>query len=115
MPINRSGFTLIELLVAIVLVAIGVLAAVASSAVIVREEDQGKSAAIAASVAANRLEWLRSHPCRPESGYTTGVKGISESWVSMPSASSVRDLSDSVSFAVAGTKHVFVLHARAWC
>ena len=116
MPLNRQpGFTLIEVLVAIVLVAIGVLAAVGSSAVIVREQDAGHSATLAASIALNRMESLRSHPCAPENGYALSARRMEEWWVSTPAGSGARTLSDSVVFLTAGTPHVFVLHAQAWC
>ena len=110
-----SGFTLIEVLVAIVLVAIGVLAAVGSSAVIVREQDNGRAATLAAAIAVNRLESLRSHPCGQESGTAPAPKGMVEWWTEAPSSAGVRTLSDSVSFATAGTARVFVLRAQAWC
>ena len=114
-PISRPGFTLVELLVAIVLVAIGALAAVTSSAVIVREQDDGRAAAVAASAALNRLEWLRSRPCILETGHAEGAKGISEWWASTPPSPEIRRLSDSVVFVAAGRPRVFVLSAQAWC
>ena len=112
---SRAGFTLIELLVALVLVAIGVLATVAASAVIVREQDDGHTMALAAEVAVNRLEWLRSHGCSQEAGSAAGAKGVSEWWASTTAFAGVRSLSDSVAFATGGTQRLFVLRAEAWC
>jgi len=83
---NEKGFTLVELLVAVVILAVGVLALVGSSASVTRMIGSGKHTTNATLVAERRLEALRyqalgSSPlCSAlASGTATGT-GYSEQW-----------------------------------
>src|SRR5690349_5747606 len=112
---SAAGFTLVEVLVAIVLVTIGVLATAATSALVVRESDEGRTLALVIAVAANRLEELRSRGCVSENGQGAGPRGLTERWSSGIIAPSIRDLRDSVTYSVAGAPHVIVLVSRVPC
>ncbi|HET6345602.1 MAG TPA: prepilin-type N-terminal cleavage/methylation domain-containing protein, partial [Myxococcota bacterium] len=55
----RAGFTLVEVLVAVVVLGIGVLALVGSSAMVTRMIGRGQMGTRAAQVASKRLDSLR--------------------------------------------------------
>lgn len=78
---RRSGFTIIEVIVAIVLISTAVIALASSSAVILRNMTSSKQATIAASVASDRLEMLRSYNrCARLRDSTVTTRGIKEQW-----------------------------------
>jgi prepilin-type N-terminal cleavage/methylation domain-containing protein len=56
---NRQGFTIAEVLVAIVMLSIGVMALVGSSAMVTRMVGQGRTATFAGQMATARVERLR--------------------------------------------------------
>lgn len=58
-PSSRRGFTLLEVMVAVVLLTVGVLALVSSSAMVSRMIGKGRGATVAVQVGAARLERLR--------------------------------------------------------
>ena len=60
---SRDGFTLIEMVLALVLVAFGLLALSATSAIVTREVGAAGKRVAAAVVARNRVEWLVLTPC----------------------------------------------------
>lgn len=79
---RRGGFTIIEVIVAIVLISTAVVALASSSAVILRNMTSSKQATIAAAVASDRLEMLRSYNrCARIRDSSTTTRGISERWV----------------------------------
>jgi prepilin-type N-terminal cleavage/methylation domain-containing protein len=112
---NRLGFTMIELLVALVLTGVGIVATLATSAVVVREADEGRTGSIAVSTAANRLEWLRSHACIAENGRAAGPHGLTEAWSATLQPGSLRELEDSTTFMIAGSDRTLVLRSRTPC
>ena len=57
------GFTLIELMLAVVLVAVGLLATLATAALVTRMIARGQRASAAATFAAQRLERLHATGC----------------------------------------------------
>ncbi len=86
----RRGFTIIEVMVAVVVLMIGVLALISSSATVNRMLGEGRRVTEAVQVAQARIEYLRQQAYRPDvarcshanfaSGSTiTGV--INESWI----------------------------------
>jgi Tfp pilus assembly protein PilV len=84
-PRARSGFTVVEAIVAIVMLAAGVLALVSSSVVVLNEMTVGSQNAIAASVAAQRLELLRSYnSCALMVAGADTNRGMAESWEVTP-------------------------------
>jgi type II secretion system protein I len=83
---NERGFTLVELLVAVVILAVGILALVGSTASVTRMIGSGKHTTNATLVAERRLEALRHQALGSTplcgtlaSGSATGV-GYSERW-----------------------------------
>ena len=58
-PHSRRAFTLVEVMVAVILLTVGVLALVGSSAMVSRMIGKGRGATVAAQVATARLEQLR--------------------------------------------------------
>lgn len=88
MRASRRGFTVAESLVAIVVLTVGVLALVGSSAQTVRMIGQGRHATLAAMAAAGRIERLRhlAGSTRPSCtspewrSDSAGGGGVSERW-----------------------------------
>lgn len=84
----EKGFTLAEVAVALVLLAVGVLALVGSSAMVARMIGQGRQATVVAQVATARMEWLRqlagsTSPRCTHPWFATGsaaAAGITERW-----------------------------------
>ncbi|HEU4827629.1 MAG TPA: prepilin-type N-terminal cleavage/methylation domain-containing protein [Gemmatimonadales bacterium] len=56
---NRQGFTVVEVLVAIMVLGVGILALVGSSALVSRMIGEGKRATYAAQIAQRRIEAFR--------------------------------------------------------
>src|SRR5262249_25131852 len=109
-----SGFSLVELLVAVVLVAVGLLALVQTSAVVVRRRNEARAREAAVSTAATRVEQLLSSPCAAAEG-ASDARAASETWTSRVNGTT-RDVSDSVSFGRSAlSSHVFVLRTRTSC
>jgi prepilin-type N-terminal cleavage/methylation domain-containing protein len=91
LPVRR-GFTLAEVMVALVLLTLGVMALVGSSAMVSRMIGKGRSSTIAVQVATARIERLRRiaastiprciSPQFASDSTTTG--GVSERWVVAP-------------------------------
>ena len=90
----RVGFTLIEVLVAILVLGVGVLALVGTSAGVTRMIGRGKVETRAAQAASNRMETLRlsaeaTSPRCADPGFASGGPvlsgGMTESWLVPPS------------------------------
>ena len=95
----RSGFTLVEVPIAFLVLVVGVLALVGSSAMVSRMIGRGRHSTTLAHTAGARVEWLRglasatSPPC-VGAGFTTGAAvsdRVDERW-EVPSAGSVRQI-----------------------
>ena len=56
---NQGGFTLVEVMIAVILLGVGVMALVSSSAMATRMIGRGKESTMAAQVGAARLDSLR--------------------------------------------------------
>jgi Tfp pilus assembly protein PilV len=112
----RHGFTLIETLVALILLEIGMLALLATSATAARDLAIAHRAVRAQSLARNRLELLWAGACaQPSTGHAVGYHGFIESW-SVEAAGSQRAISAAVSFALPGGKsRVVTLRAATVC
>ena len=100
MRARKYGFTVAEVLVAVVVLTVGVLALVGSSALMSRMIGRGRHATIAAMLAASRLERLRlvarstSPPCTaPEwQGGSAVEAGVLQSWEILDPAGVARRL-----------------------
>ncbi|MBA3893069.1 MAG: hypothetical protein H0X69_05165 [Gemmatimonadales bacterium] len=100
MRARKYGFTVAEVLVAVVVLTVGVLALVGSSAYMSRMIGRGRHATVAAMLAASRLERLRlvarstSPPCTaPEwQGGSAAEAGVLQSWEMLDPAGVARRL-----------------------
>ena len=79
---TRSGFTIVEVIVSIMVVSVGFLALLATTANTTRTLTRGRNADIAAVFAANRLESLRLTACTVRvNGADTLFRG--STWISI--------------------------------
>jgi prepilin-type N-terminal cleavage/methylation domain-containing protein len=112
MNYRERGFTLIEVMLAVVLLTIGVMALVGSSALVSRMIGKGKESTIAVQVATARFEKLRTiaastaTPCSA-AGFVSGsasgspaTGGVAEAWTvgPAPAAGSGRDVTVYVTY-----------------
>lgn len=108
---NRQGFTIVEVLVAMVVLSVGVMALVGSSALVTRMIGTGQHSTRAVQVAEQRLERLRQRarstpvPCANlANGITTATTdGMNESYsvtADVAGAIPVRTLTSSVTYRV---------------
>jgi Tfp pilus assembly protein PilV len=111
---SRDGFTLVELLVAVLLIDVGVLAMVAGTGLIVRRQNAMRTRALAAQIAANRIQLLESGGCEALTASAT-QPGITERFSADPMANGLRDLRDSVSFTIDGAPRAVVIRSRMSC
>jgi len=111
---SRRGFTLVELLVAVLLIDVGVLAMVSATTLLVRRQLGLRTRVVASQLAANRLQHLLASPCTSTTGVATS-EGVTEHWSATLLPSSMRDLRDSVVFAIDGTERSVVLRSRSSC
>ena len=118
-----SGFTLVEVLVAIVVLGIGIVALVGSSAMVTRMIGRGKVETRAAQVASRRLETLRlaaysTSPRCTAAGFATGgpvtTSGVTESWV-VPAAGKVRSVQVNVTYRTVQGSRTASLQTRIEC
>ncbi|HEY4133017.1 MAG TPA: prepilin-type N-terminal cleavage/methylation domain-containing protein [Gemmatimonadaceae bacterium] len=111
----RRGFTLVELLVAVVILNVGLLALVGGSAALVRRHAALRARSVASRTAAAGLARLAVSPCGATSGSVARSDGGTESWFVDARDHRVRDIADSVTYAVAGGQGTVALHSRAAC
>lgn len=77
----RRGFTIVEAIVAIIMLAMGVLAMVSSSTVVLRQMTVASQQGVAATVTAERMESLRSYDLCSQIVSGSGTnRGMTESW-----------------------------------
>jgi prepilin-type N-terminal cleavage/methylation domain-containing protein len=116
------GFTLVEVLLALVLLVVGVLALVGSSALVSRMIGQGRQVTLAAQAATGRLEWLRqlarssSPPCTdPRFGSDdSAASGVNLRWM-VPGAGTVRQVVLAVEYRIPGGMAQDTLLAALLC
>jgi type IV pilus assembly protein PilV len=112
---NRGGFTLIEVMVAIIILSVGVLGLISTSALVTRMIGRGNMTTKATQLAQTRLEILRQQALSStpscsslgSSGTATGPSGMSEAWtVTTPSGTTnLRQFSVTVTYPIAkGTR-----------
>lgn len=112
---RRSGFTLIELVLALVLVAFGLLALVATSALVTREVGSAGTRVAAALAARNRAEWLVVTPCASlVGGAVTHPRGVREWWTVERNGNTVL-LRDSVVITTPSGPKALVLQSGRVC
>jgi Tfp pilus assembly protein PilV len=79
---TEAGFTIVEILIAIVVLTVGILGMVTTSALVTRMIARGQRTAVAAEFAAQRFERLRVTGCANQAGgVDTLMRG--SAWVSI--------------------------------
>jgi prepilin-type N-terminal cleavage/methylation domain-containing protein len=120
---KEGGFTLVEVLIAVVVLGIGVIALVGSSALVTRMVGRGRSETLAAQAANQRIETLRALAYSTTTlctagGFASGgpvtTNGIRERWI-VSVAGKVASVSDTVTHRVARGTHKDVLTTRIEC
>lgn len=119
---ERGGFTLIEVIIAIVVLAVGVMALLGSSAMVTRMIGAGKHSTQAVEVATRRLENLRriAYSTTPRctdgnfaSGTATGP-GYTEAWT-VQANGVARTVADTVTYTTTRGSSVIGLETRILC
>jgi len=111
----RSGFTLLEALIALVIINVGLLALVASTAVLIRQTGEVRARSAAVRTAANRLQQLGATTCAPISGSAAGAFSIRETWSIEVQQGGVRELFDSVTYTTPSGPRSVVLRTKLPC
>ena len=112
---SERGFTIIEILLAIVVLSVGVMALVGSSALATRMIGRGNKSSEVAQVALARAELLRTYAAQTSPGCTnanvksdssTTASGIGEKWTLLGAAGdNTRDVRMTFSYRVpSGTR-----------
>ena len=119
----QGGFTIIEVMIALVVLSVGVLALLGSSAMVTRMIGAGRHSTEAVEVANSRMEQLRraaystTPPCTHAqfAGGTSSGTGFTETWVITAAPNDVRVVSDTVTYATTRGQRPFVLTTRILC
>jgi len=111
----RRGFTLIEALIALVLFEFGMLALVATNALIARDLAAFKRRASAHALASQRVELLRARACDAPAAGVADSAGFVETWT-VAVQGSHSSIVDSVAFALPrGRQSSVVVRASLLC
>ena len=120
---SSSGFSLVEVLVAIVVLGVGIVALVGSSAMVTRMIGRGKVETRAAQVASRRIETLRmaaysTSPRCTAVGFANGgpvtTSNVTESWV-VPTVGKVRSVQVNVTYRTVQGTRTASLQTRIEC
>jgi prepilin-type N-terminal cleavage/methylation domain-containing protein len=120
---SSAGFSLVEVLVAIVVLGVGIVALVGSSAMVTRMIGRGKVETRAAQVASRRLETLRlaaysTSPRCTAAGFANGgpvtTSIVTESWV-VPTVGKVRSVQVNVTYRTVQGSRTASLQTRIEC
>jgi Tfp pilus assembly protein PilV len=112
----RAAFTLLELLVALVLLDVGLLALVGTSAAVARSLAGAAAGSRALDLASARIERTLASPCRgPAAGMATPMPGAVEWWTDRPEPNGGRTVSDSVVVTTARGIRIVALHTAGRC
>jgi hypothetical protein len=111
---NRGGFTIAEVLVAVVMLTVGVMALVGSSAMVTRMVGGGRISTYSNQTVTARIEWLRqiaastATPCTSGSWKTDSALtgNINEKWRIVDNSGNSRRVQITLRYPVArGTAH----------
>jgi prepilin-type N-terminal cleavage/methylation domain-containing protein len=112
---RRQGFTLVELMVSVMMLSVGLLGLVSSSAAVAQMVGKAGRQSVASRVAETRFEKLRSSDCTAVTGGSDAARpGIQESWIvqRMPRAVIV---TDSVRYSDRGVARSFAFQSVIPC
>jgi prepilin-type N-terminal cleavage/methylation domain-containing protein len=119
--VSRGGFTIIEVLIAIVVLAIGIIALVGSSASSTRMIGRGRSATRAVQAATERMEILRADAYRttPDctalaNGSDSASTGVVTTWT-ITGAGTLRVVQVISSYRVPGRRKADTLTTQIRC
>jgi prepilin-type N-terminal cleavage/methylation domain-containing protein len=122
---DEGGFTIVEVLMAMVILTIGLVALVGSSAMVTRMVGRGKTSTIAAQVAQARLDTLRfiasktPTPCASaqftSSAAVQTTQGVRESWTVHPASGGSRRVDAIVAYNTARGSHADTLTTFISC
>jgi len=94
----RGGFSLVELVVATMIMSIGVLGLVSTSAVVSRMMGNAAQQTRAAAIAQTRFERLRSLRCNLLASGSSTTTGFTERWAVAQQSGGLYDVVDTVSY-----------------
>jgi prepilin-type N-terminal cleavage/methylation domain-containing protein len=98
-PRVRAGFTMPELMIAIILISVGLLSLARGAVGVLRQMRWGNQSALAAIVATQRMETIRSQGCNViGTGGTATTRGLSEKWVINPINGKAQAVIESVTY-----------------
>jgi prepilin-type N-terminal cleavage/methylation domain-containing protein len=121
---SEQGFTIIEILLAVVVLSVGVMALVGSSALATRMIGRGSMTSQVAQVASARAELLRTYAAQTSPGCTNGniangsatTSRISESWtVGGAAGDATRDVTMTFTYKVPGGTRSDVMMITLYC
>lgn len=97
-PRRRAGFSMPELLIAIVVICVGLLSLATGSAGVLRQMRYGNQSALAAIIATERMENIRSRGCNVLANGNATTRGLSEKWVITAVSAKARAVIESVTY-----------------
>lgn len=121
---SEQGFTIIEIMLAVIVLSVGVMALVGSSALATRMIGRGKLSSRVTQVANARAELLRAYAAQTSPGCTNGnvasgnavTNGVTERWVLNGAAGDfTRDVTMSFTYAVPGGTRTDVMVITLYC
>jgi prepilin-type N-terminal cleavage/methylation domain-containing protein len=122
---NEAGFTLVELMIAILVLTIGVMGLVGTSALVTRQINRSRIATIATEVGTRRLEQLKlaaapngaTAACASASfanGGPVTARGVTESWT-VANAGTTRTATVTVTYPRVGGTSTITLQTEIGC
>jgi prepilin-type N-terminal cleavage/methylation domain-containing protein len=120
---NRSGFTIAEVLVAVVMLSVGVMALVGSSAMVTRMVGGGRISTNSGQTVTARIEWLRqiaastATPCTSASWKSDSALtgNINEKWRILDNAGNSRRVQITLRYPVARGVAYDTVDTRIMC
>jgi len=96
--VARRGFTLVELVVSMVIITVGVLALVSTSAGVLQQMRSGHQSTLAATVAQSRMETIRSLQCASAASGSATTRGMNETWTISAISARINAVAETVTY-----------------
>lgn len=107
---------MIELVIAILVLVVGVLGLVGTSAAVARMSGEGVRRATAAEMAQSRFEILRGAGCAmPVGAGSYTARGVGENWSVTPRGNGLFDVVDSVSWPMGTGRRLYAYRSMILC